>query len=58
LRQFDQPPWTKRQPQAEKMNAEFAGGRAVLRPDFLRPQERPAVKKSRQNRIRTPNASA
>lgn len=59
-RQFDPPPWTKRPPQAaakKKISAEFAGGRSVLRPDFIRPPERPAVKRVRQNRIRTPNAS-
>jgi regulatory helix-turn-helix LysR family protein len=59
-RQFDPPPWTKRPPQApaKKMSAEFAGGRSVLRPDFTRPQERPAVKRPRRNRIRGRNASA
>jgi hypothetical protein len=59
--QFDPPPWTKRPPRqapAKKMSAEFAGGRAVLRPEFTRPQERPAVKRPRQNRIRSRNASA
>jgi hypothetical protein len=40
------------------MSTEFAGDGSVLRPDFTRPQEAPAVKKMRQNRIRTPNASA
>jgi hypothetical protein len=40
------------------MSAEFVGGRSVLRLDFTHPQERPAVKRVRQNRIRTPNASA
>jgi DNA-binding transcriptional LysR family regulator len=59
-RQFDPPPWTKRPPHAaaKKMSTEFAGDGSVLRPDFTRPQEAPAVKKMRQNRIRTPNASA
>ena len=59
-RQFDPPPWTKRPPQGagKKISGEFADGRSVLRPDFTRPQERPAVKRVRQNRIRTPNASA
>lgn len=55
-RQFDPPPWTKRPPQAaakKKISSEFAGGRSVLRPDFARP----SVKRVRQNRIRTPNAS-
>ena len=59
-RRFDPPPWTRRVPpsDAKKMSGEFVGGRSVLRPDFTHPQERPAVKRVRQNRIRTPNASA
>jgi DNA-binding transcriptional LysR family regulator len=60
-RQFDPPPWTKRSPQGranKKMSAEFAGSPSVLRPDFARPQERPAVKRPRRNRIRGRNASA
>jgi hypothetical protein len=58
-RRFDPPPWKRVAPsQPQKISGEFVGGRAVLRPDFTRPQERPAVKRVRQNRIRTPNASA
>jgi hypothetical protein len=43
---------------AAKISGEFAERRSMLRLDFTRPQERPAVKRAPSNRIRTPNASA
>jgi hypothetical protein len=57
---FDPPPWTRRVPPSDvkKISGEFAAGRSVLRPDFIRPPERPAVKRVRRNRIRARNASA
>ena len=56
-RQFDRPPWTKREVQVVA-TAASADDRSVLTPNFRRAPDPPAANTARSGRARTPSASA
>ena len=56
-RQFDRPPWTKREVQVVA-TAASADDRLVLTPNFRRAPDPPAANTARSGRARTPSASA